>query len=150
METVLLANFIAPCRLSLTFPVLTVGIGDVLPVLVTSIPVIFHLSVSIVRAPGAITVTSIIVSIATVIFSRRVIPTATSASWGWRTTATARGPLPPTPWTTVTSGVEPPRCRRGGTCPLCASEYYTYIVRHGGRTSIFSISSLPIRLLCIS
>lgn len=81
METVLLAKFIAPCLLSLTFPFLAVGVGAVLPVLVTSIPVIFHLPVSIVRAPGAITVTSIIVSIAAVIFSRRVVPTATSASW---------------------------------------------------------------------
>ena len=72
-----------------------VSVSTVLPVVFT-VADIFHIPVAVIRASGAIAVTSVVVSLASIILSRRIV--ATPAAGGGHTT-TARGAF--TAWGTI-------------------------------------------------
>jgi len=77
------------------FDLAVVSVSTVLPVVFT-VANIFHIPVAVIRASGAIAVTSVVVSLASIILSRRIV--ATPAARGGNTT-TARGAF--TAWGTI-------------------------------------------------
>ena len=93
-----------------TFPVVSIGTIFSI-VIVTPVTHILHFTISIVRTPGTITVSPIVV--AAVIFAGRVIA---ATRWSWTTSSTARRTT--TTWTAVTTRVKAPRGRGRSTSPL--------------------------------
>lgn len=91
--------------------------------IIMTITDIFHLTIPVIGASGAIAVASIVVSLATIIFSRRIVPTTgrrdrTTPPRRAVTTAWRRAPC-------VTTRVEAPRSRGRSTSPLHAVSGYS-------------------------
>ena len=127
--------------------------GTVLTVIIIA-PIttnILHLAISVIRTPRTITVPAIIVTVPTVILARRIVP----ATWGRRAIAAPRrrATVAATFSWTITPRIEAPRSRRRRTSPLVKldnSFHRDWLIHGCNFTSIFSKSSRPMRLLCIS
>ncbi len=116
----------------------SLAIGPVLAVvIVAAITDIFHLTISVIRASRAVTVTSLVVTVTTIILSRRVIAAA-ATRWRWRT-STSRRTLTTTTrsWSTITSRVKAPRCRRRSTGPLVE-----LLAFYSGRSAVYYVGKV--------
>ena len=107
-------------KFELTLAVIT--ISSVLAVLIiTTITYIFHLAIAVVGASGAVTITSIIISIAAIILARRIV-TTTATTRGGSTSTARRATRSTFTWSTVTTRIKSPGCRGRSTRPLSRSQ----------------------------
>lgn len=107
-------NYIDSNQFDRTLAIITVSIFTI--IIITAVSHIFH--ISILWTPRAITVTSIIITITSIVFAGRIISTA--ATWRRRRASSARRAITATTgsWPTITPRVEPPRGRGRGARPL--------------------------------
>lgn len=120
-------------------------------IIITAVPYILHLTVPIIGASGAVAITPIVIAFTAIVLTWSIIPT-TASRGGWGS-STAEGALTTSSRrsrSTITARVKSPRCRRRGTRPLTRMSAYWTTDHMSSHTSIFSTSSLPSRLLCIS
>ena len=88
-------------------------------IIITAVPYILHLTIPIIRASRAVTITPIIIALPAVVLTRSIVPTA--ATRRGRGSPTAEGALTASSRrsrSTITTRIKSPRCRRRGTRPL--------------------------------
>lgn len=94
-------------------------------IIITAVPYILHLTIPVIRASRAVTITPIVITLTTVILTGSIVPTAATRRGG--RSPTAQGALTTSSRrsrSTITARIKSPRCRRRRTRPLNRSSAY--------------------------